>query len=110
MQLNLALIMSAILAAASPALAANFQWFSGSACGGSVVATSDNVPANECVGLTNGGSAKSVSYSGVPGSASFFQSGGQHDFCTNGATILVSGGSGCATAPPGFNIQSFSYN
>ncbi|KAJ7644958.1 hypothetical protein FB45DRAFT_862204 [Roridomyces roridus] len=92
------------MAVASPALAANFVWFSGAACSGSVVATNDNIPANECVGAADGASAKSISYSGVPGSASFFESGGQHDFCTNGATILVSGGSGCATAPPGWGF------
>ncbi|KAJ7612274.1 hypothetical protein FB45DRAFT_1037196 [Roridomyces roridus] len=41
----------------------------------------------------------------------FFRSGGSQDFCTNGPPAVTTGpGSGCATAPDGFNFQSFAYN
>ncbi|KAJ7618695.1 hypothetical protein FB45DRAFT_872093 [Roridomyces roridus] len=101
MQLNVALVTGAILIAASPVLGANFVWFSGASCSGSVVSSQTNIPSNECVGLANGGSAKSISYSGVPNVVEFFESGGAHDFCSNGATLTFGGGSGCATAPAG---------
>ncbi|KAJ7642355.1 hypothetical protein DFH06DRAFT_1334232 [Mycena polygramma] len=66
-----------------------------------------NVPAGECFTL-GGGSTKSISYSGVPNSISFFISGGGHDACTNGAQLTRGGGSGCATAPAGVNWESIS--
>ncbi|KAJ7620396.1 hypothetical protein FB45DRAFT_930119 [Roridomyces roridus] len=109
MQLNIALIASAVLMAASPVLGANFVWFSGGGCTGSVVSTNDNVPTLDCIGLANGGSAKSISYSGVPSFVDFYKSGGGNDFCTNGATLSFGGGSGCATAPDGFNLESYFY-
>ncbi|KAJ7620401.1 hypothetical protein FB45DRAFT_1006932 [Roridomyces roridus] len=102
MQFNIALIASAILMAVSPVLGADFQWWSGAGCTGSVHLTSDNIPANECFGLSDGESTKSISYSGVPTQARFFRSGGSQDFCTNGPpTVTTGGGSGCATAPDG---------
>ncbi|KAF8872683.1 hypothetical protein CPB85DRAFT_1260729 [Mucidula mucida] len=112
MQFNIAFIASALLvAAAAPgALGADFVWFSGANCGGSVIARSPGVSAGSCVFLTNGGSAKSISYSGVPNHANFFESGGAHDRCTNGATIVTGGGSGCATGPAGFNLESFNFS
>ncbi|KAJ7627385.1 hypothetical protein FB45DRAFT_1029730 [Roridomyces roridus] len=110
MQFNLAFIASAVLVAASPVLGANFVWFSGAGCTGSVVASESNVPANDCVGLANGGSAKSISYSGVPNTVEFFKSGGGNDFCTNGAALTFGGGSGCATAPNGFNLESYAFS
>ncbi|KAJ6529784.1 hypothetical protein B0H19DRAFT_1274171 [Mycena capillaripes] len=58
--------------------------------------------------LTNGGSAKSIGYSGVPNQIDFFGSGGAHDVCSNGATLVLGGGSGCGTAPAGFNFESVS--
>ncbi|KAF7368036.1 Membrane metallo-endopeptidase-like 1 [Mycena sanguinolenta] len=110
MQLTVAFIASALLAAAAPVLGADFVWFAGAGCTGSVIATSPGVTTNECVWLTNGGSAKSISYSGVPNHAFFYESGGQHDVCSNGATITTGAGSGCATGPTGFNLESFSFN
>ncbi|KAJ7627459.1 hypothetical protein FB45DRAFT_868676 [Roridomyces roridus] len=101
MQFNLALLTSALLVAVSPVLGADFVWFSGAGCTGSVIARSPGVTPGECVWLTNGGSAKSISYSGVPNHANFFESGGAHDVCSNGATIVTGGGSGCATGPAG---------
>ncbi|KAJ7094896.1 hypothetical protein C8R43DRAFT_1049432 [Mycena crocata] len=110
MQFNIAFIASALLVAAAPALGANFVWFSGANCGGSVIASSPGVSAGDCVFLTNGGSAKSISYSGVPNHANFFKSGGTNDRCTNGATIVTGSGSGCATGPTGFNLESFNFS
>ncbi|KAF7368029.1 Membrane metallo-endopeptidase-like 1 [Mycena sanguinolenta] len=110
MQFNVAFIASALLVAAAPVLGADFVWFAGADCTGSVIATSPGVVPNECVWLTNGGSAKSISYSGVTDHAYFYESGGQHDICSNGPTITTGGGSGCATGPTGFNLESFSFN
>ncbi|KAJ7626823.1 hypothetical protein FB45DRAFT_868108 [Roridomyces roridus] len=101
MQFNLALIASAILMAVSPVLGANFVWFDGARCDGNVIATQDNVAPNLCVGLANGATAKSVSYSGVPDFADFYMSGGGNDFYTNGATLTFIDGQGCAIAPDG---------
>ncbi|KAJ7627460.1 hypothetical protein FB45DRAFT_868677 [Roridomyces roridus] len=105
MQFNLALLTSALLVAVSPVLGADFVWFSGAGCTGSVIARSPGVTPGECVWLTNGGSAKSISYSGVPNHANFFESGGAHDVCSNGATIVTGGGSGCATGPAGAEVR-----
>ncbi|KAJ6467361.1 hypothetical protein C8R45DRAFT_938707 [Mycena sanguinolenta] len=110
MQFNVAFIASALLVAVAPVLGANFVWFAGAGCTGSIIATSPGVSANECVWLTNGGSAKSISYSGVPNHANFFESGGAHDVCSNGATITTGAGSGCATGPSGFNLESFNFS
>ncbi|KAJ7624423.1 hypothetical protein FB45DRAFT_869354 [Roridomyces roridus] len=105
MQFNIALIASAILMAASPVLGADFVWHSGAGCAGTVVARSPGVTPGECVFLTNGGSAKSISYSGVTTHAKFFESGGAHDRCTNGATITTGAGSGCANGPAGPSVE-----
>ncbi|KAJ7237644.1 hypothetical protein C8J57DRAFT_1375014 [Mycena rebaudengoi] len=109
MQFKVAFITSALLVAAAPALGADFVWFAGAGCTGSVIARSPGVNPGVCVWLTNGGSAKSISYSGVPTghNANFFESGGSYDRCTNGPTIVKGSGSGCATGPTGFNLESF---
>jgi len=101
MQLKIAFLTSTLLAAAAQVLGADFVWFAGASCTGAVIATSRGVNPGICVFLTNGGSAKSISYSGVPNHANFFESGGAHDVCTNGPTIVTGPGSGCATGPPG---------
>jgi hypothetical protein len=101
MQFKVAFIASALLVAAVPALGADFVWFAGAGCSGSVIARSPGVSPGQCVWLTNGGSAKSISYSGVPNHANFFESGGAHDVCSNGPTIVTGRGSGCATGPVG---------
>ncbi|KAJ7644955.1 hypothetical protein FB45DRAFT_862201 [Roridomyces roridus] len=110
MQLNVALVAGAILIAASPVLGANFVWFSGEDCTGSVISSQTNVPSNDCVGLANGGSAKSISYSGVPSTVAFFESGGAHDFCSGGATLILVSQSGCANGPVGFNLESYIFD
>ncbi|KAF7362747.1 Membrane metallo-endopeptidase-like 1 [Mycena venus] len=110
MQFKVTFIVSALLVAAAPVLGADFVWFSGAGCSGSVIARSPGVTKGQCVFLSNGGSAKSISYSGVPNHANFFESGGKHDVCSNGPTIVTSGGSGCATGPAGFNLESFNFS
>ncbi|KAJ7624377.1 hypothetical protein FB45DRAFT_1085947 [Roridomyces roridus] len=105
MQFNLVLI-SAILVAVSPVLGADFVWHAGADCNGAVVARSPNVKAGDCVFLKNGGSAKSISFSGVPNHANFFESGGKHDKCTNGPSVVKKGPSGCANGPTGRILHS----
>ncbi|KAF7356099.1 Membrane metallo-endopeptidase-like 1 [Mycena venus] len=107
MQFKVAFIASALLIAAAPVLGADFVWFSDAGCSGSVIASSPGASPDECVSLTNGGSARSISYSGVPNQASFYESGG-HDVCST-PIIITGGGSGCATGPDGFNLKSFSF-
>jgi hypothetical protein len=99
MQFKFAFITTALLVSASPAMSATLQWFDGAGCTGSVIATSYNAGGGECIWLTNGGSARSISYSGT-NSIQFFISGGGHDICSNGSQ-LTSSGSGCSTAPNG---------
>ncbi|KAJ7604440.1 hypothetical protein DFH06DRAFT_1391125 [Mycena polygramma] len=106
MQFNVSFITSALLASASLALSATLTGFAGADCSGTQ-GESFNVNAGEC-GTLGGGSTKSISYSGVPNSISFFQSGGTNDACTNGAQLTLGGGSGCGTAPDGFNWESIS--
>ncbi|KAF8186502.1 hypothetical protein K438DRAFT_1973309 [Mycena galopus ATCC 62051] len=110
MQFNVAFIASALLVAVAPVLGADFVWFSGADCSGSVIGKSPDVSAGECVSLTNGGSAKSISYSGVPNHANFFKSGGQNDHCTGSPSVVTGSGSGCATGPTGFNLESFNFS
>ncbi|KAF9462330.1 hypothetical protein BDZ94DRAFT_1261613 [Collybia nuda] len=100
MQFNVALLATALLVSASPALSAVVTFFAGSGCTGQVVGQSTDLPPNDC--LTAGsGSARSIGYSGVPNEIFFFESGGAHDTCTNGAQATFGGGSGCSTAPDG---------
>ena len=79
---------------------ASLVFFSGSGCTGGVITTFNGATSGECVFLTNGGSARSISFSGVPNQIEFFVSGGGHDICTNGFQAIASG-SGCSTAPDG---------
>ncbi|THU82869.1 hypothetical protein K435DRAFT_971799 [Dendrothele bispora CBS 962.96] len=106
MQLNFVFVATALLALASPAMSATLQWFSGADCTGSVIATSNGVSSESglCIFLPNGGSAKSISYSGVPNDIEFFISGGAHGRCLNGSNLTRSG-SGCATAPAGLYVR-----
>ncbi|KAF5347661.1 hypothetical protein D9758_014851 [Tetrapyrgos nigripes] len=105
MQFNFAFVAVALLASASPAMSATLQWYAGAGCTGTVVATSNGASSGQCIWLTQGGSVKSIQYSGVPKDISFFISGGAHDQCTNGSSLTRSG-SGCATAPTGVNWES----
>ncbi|KAJ6514207.1 hypothetical protein C8R47DRAFT_1206585 [Mycena vitilis] len=104
MQFNVAFIATALLASASLAMSATITGFAGADCSGTQ-GQSFNVPAGECFTL-GGGSTKSISYSGVPSQIQFYISGGGHDACTNGASLTLGGGSGCATAPAGVNWES----
>ncbi|KAJ7440996.1 hypothetical protein B0H11DRAFT_2204877 [Mycena galericulata] len=104
MQFNVVFIATALLGFASLAMSAEVTGFDGADCTGSVVFSS-GVSSNECLTLGSG-SVKSMSYSGVPSKIEFFESGGQHDACTNGAQATFGGGSGCSTAPTGFNWES----
>jgi hypothetical protein len=99
MQLNVVFIATALLASASLAMSASITGFDGSNCSGNQGQTF-TVSSQECFSL-GAGSAKSISYSGVPNSIQFFESGGDHDSCTNGSQLTLGGGSGCGTAPDG---------
>ncbi|KAF9023163.1 hypothetical protein BDZ89DRAFT_177496 [Hymenopellis radicata] len=93
-----------LLASASLAMSAQINGFAGADCTGSLVFSS-GASSNECLTL-GGASVKSIGYSGVPSQIQFFESGGQHDSCTNGAQSVLGGGSGCSNAPVGFNWES----
>ncbi|KAF8873667.1 hypothetical protein CPB84DRAFT_1798202 [Gymnopilus junonius] len=104
MQFNVVFIATALLASASLAMSATVTLFAGAGCTGSNEG-SFSVPSGECLSLGSG-SVKSISFSGVPSEIEFFISGGGHDSCTNGASAVFGGGSGCATAPAGVNWES----
>ncbi|KJA24778.1 hypothetical protein HYPSUDRAFT_53565 [Hypholoma sublateritium FD-334 SS-4] len=106
MQFNVVFIATALLASASLVMAStSFTSFAGADCTGTVETVNTNVGSNVC--YTDGSnSAKSISYSGVKSEIQFFVSGGGHDNCSNGPSLTLGGGSGCATAPAGFNWES----
>lgn len=99
MQFNIRVVFITAVLAAAPALSASVTAFAGAGCTGSIVSTGSI--GTGCLAFTNGGSARSWSYSGVPHSIAFYESGGGHDDCTNGAFETLGAGSGCATAPAG---------
>ena len=99
MKFNAVFIASALLAAASQAMAFSITGFVGADCTGSTTNAFTGSSA-ECV-TAGSGSIKSFSFSGVPNQIQFFVSGGQHDNCSNGPQLTLGGGSGCATAPAG---------
>ncbi|KAJ7759993.1 hypothetical protein B0H16DRAFT_1533292 [Mycena metata] len=109
MQFNIGFIAAALLVAASPAMGATFIFYAGADCTGAKVSVADNVPPLDCIFIPNGGSAKSIGYSGVTTQIEFYESGGGHDKCTNGATGTGGPGSGCGTAPAGVNYESAYY-
>ncbi|KAL0067259.1 hypothetical protein AAF712_005655 [Marasmius tenuissimus] len=86
-------------------MSATFRWYSGSGCTGSLIATSNGASSGQCVPLGGGRSAKSIRYDSVPNNAFFYRSGGPNDNC-RGSSSTTRRGSGCATAPDGFNWQS----
>ncbi|KAF9471578.1 hypothetical protein BDN70DRAFT_901239 [Pholiota conissans] len=104
MKFNAVFIISALLTATSQAMAFSMTGFVGADCTGSTTNTFTGSSA-ECV-TAGSGSIKSFSFSGVPNQIQFFVSGGQHDNCSNGPQLTLGGGSGCATAPAGFNWES----
>ncbi|KAJ7506857.1 hypothetical protein B0H11DRAFT_1973079 [Mycena galericulata] len=104
MQFNVVFIATALLASASLAMSATVTLFAGSECNGTD-GGSFSVSSEECLSLGSS-STKSISYSGIPSEIEFFISGGGHDSCTNGASLVLGGGSGCGTAPAGVNWES----
>ncbi|KAF9532411.1 hypothetical protein CPB83DRAFT_847814, partial [Crepidotus variabilis] len=78
--------------------------WNGADCTGSRGPTT-NLNAPVC-GTLGSGSVKSIQYSGVPNKIEFYVSGGAHDNCSNGSQASRGGGSGCVTAPAGFNWES----
>ncbi|KAF7327237.1 Membrane metallo-endopeptidase-like 1 [Mycena kentingensis (nom. inval.)] len=98
-------LFAAILVAATGASAATVEWFEGADCTGKRIATSPHAETVSCIWLTNQGSARSIRYIDVPHQIQFFESGGQHDRCTNGFQHSAKG-SGCSTAPTGKNWES----
>jgi len=99
MRFNTVFIATALLDSASLAMSAIITGFAGAGCTGTK-GKSFGVPSGECFTL-GGGSTKSINYSGVPSEIQFYISGGTHDSCKNGASLVLGGGSGCATAPTG---------
>ncbi|KAJ7034217.1 hypothetical protein C8F04DRAFT_1260225 [Mycena alexandri] len=106
MHFNIGLVAAALLVSASPAMSATFRFYNGADCQGGAFSVADNVPPRDCIFFPNGGSAKSIGYDGVSSEILFYLSGGPNDKCTNGAAAAAGGGSGCATAPAGFNFES----
>ncbi|KJA18963.1 hypothetical protein HYPSUDRAFT_44650 [Hypholoma sublateritium FD-334 SS-4] len=103
MEFSVIFVAIALFASASPAWAATVTGFAGADCSGS--GESFGVGSDECFTL-GCMSVKSFGYSGVPSQIQFYLSGGAHDSCTNGADLILGGGSGCGTAPDGFNFES----
>ncbi|KAJ7101892.1 hypothetical protein C8R44DRAFT_887691 [Mycena epipterygia] len=104
MQFNVVFLTTALLASASLAMSATITGFAGADCTGTK-GESFKVKSGECFSL-GGGSTKSISYSGVPSEIKFYISGGGHNSCTNGASLVRGSGSGCGTAPAGHNWES----
>ncbi|KAJ7156406.1 hypothetical protein C8R46DRAFT_1115898 [Mycena filopes] len=104
MQFNLAFLTTALLVCAAPAMSATVVAFAGAGCTGAQL---DSGSGGSGTCLTEGGaSARSWSYSGVTNQIQFFQSGGQNDNCRGSPFTTRGAGSGCVTAPDGFNIES----
>lgn len=97
-KLHVVSVVAALFVSASPASSATVTAFSGADCSGS--GDSFGVGSDECFSL-GCMSVKSFGYSGVPSQIQFYVSGGAHDSCTNGASLVLGGGSGCGTAPDG---------
>ncbi|KAF7343672.1 hypothetical protein MSAN_01947000 [Mycena sanguinolenta] len=103
MQFNVVFLATAVVASASVAMSTTVTGWAGADCTGS--SHTYTVKAPECLSLGSG-SVKSFSYAGVPHEIKFYLSGGGHDSCTNGAYLVLGSGSGCGTAPAGYNWES----
>jgi hypothetical protein len=99
MQFNVVFITTALLTSASLAMLATITGFAGADCSGAV-SFRNGASSGECLTL-GGSSVKSISYSDVPNEIEFFVSDGGHNSCTNGASLVQGGGSGCETVPEG---------
>ncbi|KAJ6455040.1 hypothetical protein C8R45DRAFT_1111692 [Mycena sanguinolenta] len=109
MQFNIGFITTALLAFALPAMSVTVTAFEGADCTGTILWVSNGASPGQCVFFTDGGSGKSMSYSGVPNEILFYKSGGQNDHCTGDASVVDGPGSGCANGPVGYNLESFKY-
>ncbi|KAF7307643.1 Membrane metallo-endopeptidase-like 1 [Mycena indigotica] len=98
-------LLTSVMLVAS-ANAATVKWFEGADCTGTLLTTSNGAGSGDCIFLTNGGSARSISWSGVPHEIQFFQSGGGSDKCKGKPQFTSSKSSGCSTAPTGHNWES----
>ncbi|KAF7311372.1 Membrane metallo-endopeptidase-like 1 [Mycena kentingensis (nom. inval.)] len=95
----------ALFATRATAHFATIEWYDGADCTGKLIGTSEDAAAGMCIWLTGGGSVRSIKYADVPNELHLFQSGGDHDACTNGFQGSEQG-SGCSTAPTGVNWES----
>ena len=100
MQFNIVFVTTALLSSASLAISATITLFAGPDCTGTQLGTL-NAGSQVCLTWGRGATVKSIRYSGVAHLIEFYISGGAHDSCTNGPSLLVDGGSGCVTAPAG---------
>ncbi|KAF7346981.1 Membrane metallo-endopeptidase-like 1 [Mycena venus] len=110
MQFNTIFIATALLASASSAMSAKLTAFEGADCTGKVIDVDANAQPGGCIFLTQHGSAKSIGYSGVPHQIKFWKSGGPNDKCHGNPSVVKGGGSGCATAPAGVNLESVRFS
>ena len=101
MQFKFAFIATALFVSAFPAMSesATVQFFAGADCTGTLIGTINNAQQDSCVFVKNGGSGRSVGFSGT-NTIQFYESGGGHDNCTHGSQLTLSG-SGCSNAPNG---------
>ncbi|KAJ6540194.1 hypothetical protein DFH09DRAFT_1175720 [Mycena vulgaris] len=104
MHFNLSFLATALLVCASPTMSATVVAFAGAGCTGGQSGPGTGGP-GACL-TQGGGSARSWSYSGVTNQIQFFQSGGPNDNCRGTPFTTRGAGSGCVTAPDGFNIES----
>ncbi|KAF7355302.1 hypothetical protein MSAN_01446600 [Mycena sanguinolenta] len=93
------LIATALLAASQVLAQTDVTWYAGADCTGAVVQVSLDLGIDSCVGAIGG--SKSIGYSVQPGPGLIVYT----DFSCGDAFTEV-GGSGCATAPDGFNVGS----
>ncbi|KAF7310250.1 Membrane metallo-endopeptidase-like 1 [Mycena indigotica] len=94
--------------APSAAPAHHVQWHYGANCTDRVIETSDDARIGDCVYITQGYTGRSFSWTGATHGIEFFISGGSRDVC-NGLGNAFFEETGCATAPPGVNWQSFRF-
>ncbi|KAF7325442.1 hypothetical protein MKEN_00392500 [Mycena kentingensis (nom. inval.)] len=102
------LALTALAACVASTSAVTVAWYEGADCTGELYYSDPAVQVGQCYGY--GGlpvsSHKSIYFEGVPHEIHAFVSGGPHDSCSNGYHAKGTG-SGCLTAPAGFNWESF---
>jgi len=104
MQLNVVFIATAVLASASLGMSqTTVTLFDGADCTGNE--SNFNLQTPFCLSLGTG-STKSIAYTNVVNDIEFFVNDDNHNSCTNGPQTIFGSGSGCGTAPDGFNWES----